>query len=269
MAWGRDLAGERVAITGASSGIGEAVAEAFAAEGCHVALSARRLEKLEEVAGRCRDLGAPSARADRVDVTDPDDVQAWAGTLSGEGLDVVVANAGVGQYGRFLRTDADDLERVVETNLLGVWRTVHALADLLEAARGQAIVVGSMISRVPIPYMSAYHTTKAALRAWTRAVRPELSRRRIALTLVEPGMTRTAFGDHAVPEQGASPGGLSEEVQRGWPPERVAERCLRAARWRPKEVPMTLLGRIGGALASLVPNLAARALEPTMRPEEE
>lgn len=257
-----------MAITGASSGIGAALAEAFGAEKCRVAVSARRRPKLEEVADRARDAGAQRVRVAEVDVTDPADLAAWADDLGAawDGLDVAVANAGVGQYGHVLDLDPGDVTRVVDTDLLGVWRTVRAVGDLLQAAEGQAIVVGSMISYVPTPYMSLYGSIKAGLRAWTQAARPELARRGIDLTLVQPGATRTEFPENALKEPGISYEDLKEAIGRGWPAAKVARRCVKAARRRPKEVDMTLLGRAGRVLGAVAPNLLARLLEPAMRP---
>lgn len=265
-----DLDGSRVAITGASSGIGEACALAFAKRGCRVAVAARRVDRLERVAREAKEAGAAATHVQRVDVTDRGDIEAWADAVEAAfgGLDVVVANAGIGQYGPFLDVPADELERVAATNLTGVWHTVQAFGGPLGDG-GQVQVVGSMIARVPTPYMSTYVATKAALVSWTRSVRPELKRRGIDLTLVLPGATRTEFPDHAVKPDGLSYQELKDAIGRGWSPDRVAEACVDAAETRPKEVPLTGTGRIGWALGSIAPNLMAGALERPMRPDEE
>lgn len=265
-----DLTEARVAITGASSGIGAATAKALAEQGSALAVSARREDRLETVADACRDRGAPEVRVDRVDVTDADAVSAWFDAIDAAwgDLDVVVANAGVGQYGSFLDVDADHLDRVMETNVRGVWRTVRGAAPLLEPVEGHAIVVASVVRHVPIPYMSAYVASKAAVAHWSRAVRPELARRGIDLTLVSPGATQTEFPESALKPEGTGYGELKEMIGSGWSAERVARAITRAARRRPKEVNLTVLGRLGMGLGVLAPNFLARTMEPQMRPPD-
>lgn len=260
-----DLEDLRVAITGASSGIGEACALAYAAEGCRVAVSARRVDRLERVVGDCRQAGAADVHVRGVDVTDPDAVAAWADELAGSGgLDVVVANAGIGQYGPFLDRGIEGTAAVVETNLLGVLRTVHATAPLL-ADGGQVQVVGSMSHALPLPYMSVYAASKAAVTSWTRSVRPELARRGIDLTLLSPGMVRTGFFDRIFDDDPVPPV-VARATDRGVPPGEVAEASVDAARRRPDEVTLTLGGRVLAALARLAPRSFARAVERRLRP---
>lgn len=266
-----DLQGKRVAVTGASAGIGRALAVEYARRGCRLAISARRLERLEATASLCRDAGAADVRIDRVDVTDGDAVEGWADDLGAAwdgGADIVVANAGVGQYGAFLDMDLDDIEQVVQTNVLGTMRTVHAFGPMLEEAEGRAVVVSSMIAWVPFPYMSVYQATKAALRAWTRSVRPELGRRGIDLIAFYPGATDTEFPAAALKEEGLDYRDLKDAVSAGWSPERAARACVRATarRWPPKERKLSVIGRAGMVVGSLMPHLTARAVGAATRP---
>jgi short-subunit dehydrogenase len=264
------LRGTGVAITGASSGIGRAAALAFAREGCRVALAARREEPLEAAARACAARGAPEAWARAVDVADAAQVQAWASEVGKRWqgrCDVLVANAGVGHYGEFLAMLPEHMEQVVQTNLLGVWRTVHAFGPLLEAARGHVIVTGSMAGKVPLPYLSTYCATKSALLGWSRSARPELRRRGVTLTLLEPGMTRTDFGRHALLAQGTKRTGVDEYItSHGQRAEHVGRAAVRAARWKPRELDLTLAGRAGALLAHLAPHLLARSMERLTRP---
>lgn len=266
-----DLTDHRVAITGASSGIGAEAAVAYARWGCRVAVSARRPDRLEATAARCRDAGAAEVRADVVDVTDRAAVEAWADGLGAAwdgGLDVLVANAGVGHYGAFLDLPMDAVEQVVQTNVLGAMRTVHAFGPHLEAARGRCVVVSSMIAWVPFPYMSVYQASKAALVGWTRSVRPELRRRGVDLLLLCPGATATEFPKAALKEEGLDYQDLKDAVGKGWSAERVARALVRATarRWPPKERKLTWLGRAGQVVGTLMPNLVARAVAAGMRP---
>lgn len=260
-----DLSTARVAITGASSGIGAATARAFAEQGASVAICARRRDALEAVADDCRAAGAEAVRVDVVDVTEAGDLDDWAGKLDAwDGLDVVIANAGIGHHGPFLERGIDEAGTVVDTNLTGVLRTVHATGPLLEDG-GQVQVVGSMGHVLPLAYMSVYAATKAALTSWTRSVRPELARRGIDLTLVLPGTVRTGFFD-AIFEDRPTPGVVKAALAQGVDPEAVAEVCVDAARRRPDEVPMSWSGRFLGLLARLAPGAIGRAVERRLRP---
>ena len=265
----RRLRGARVAITGASSGIGAAGALAFAREGCRLALAARDEAALAHVAERARAAGAAEVRTRRVDVALPQDLQAWAEELQATwgALDVAVANAGVGHFGPFLEAEPEHLERLVQTNLLGVWRTAQAMGPLLEAAHGHLLVVGSVAGKIPLPYLAAYCGTKAALLAWSRSVRPELRRRGIALTHLGPGATRTPFAARSLRRPGLERSDLDERIGRGMAPEGVGRAMVRAARWRPKEMDLTLDGRAGVLAAWVAPHLLARGLEWRMRPK--
>lgn len=272
------LHGARVAITGASSGIGAAAAEAFARQGARLALAGRDTAALEQVAQRCRSAGAAEVRVRAVDVTRAADLAAWAAELreAWGALDVAVANAGVGHYGPFATHHADHWEQLVQTNLVGVWRTAQALLPLLARGQGQLIVVGSVAGRVAMPYLSTYCATKAALVAWTRGVRPELALQGIAVTLFAPGSVRTPFARHALRDRAvrgtalAEPGqrrtDLDKAMGRGWTAERVGQAMVRAARRRPREVHLTLQGKAGIWASAVAPHLLARIVEPWMRP---
>jgi short-subunit dehydrogenase len=274
------LAGARVAITGASGGIGEAAALAFAREGARLALAARRREALEQVAERCRAAGSPEVLVQVVDVTIPPEVEAWAAALTEAwgGVEVCVANAGVGHYGTFAAMKEEHLEALVQTNLLGVWRTTQALLPLLAEAKGHVVVVGSIAGRVPLAYLSTYVGTKHALVGWTRSVRPELARMGITITHLAPGATRTGFArnslrrrregspDHAprvVPEQldkGTALVGQSAA--------RVGRAVVHAARWRRREVHLSLAGIAAVWACHVAPLLLARLTEPYLRPRD-
>lgn len=274
------LRGARVAITGASSGIGAAAAEAFAREGCRLALAGRKAEALVEVAERCKAAGAAEVRTAIVDVMRRDDVEAWARELreAWSGVDVAVANAGVGHFGPFADMLPEHQDMVVQTNVLGVWRTAQAFLPLLSQARGHLVVVGSVAGRIPMPYLSTYCATKAALVGWTRSVRPELAREGVALTLFAPGATRTQFARRALRQRGVKGVDLAGEgiiqhrgadrLLAGHTPEQVARALVRAARWRPREVHLTASGIAGVWVAGLAPHLLARIVEPLMRPRK-
>lgn len=244
-------AGLRVAITGASSGIGAATAKLLAARGAGLALCARREDRLQAVAEACTSSGAAKVSATMADVGVLDDVGRFAEharrTLGG--ADVVVANAGFGNFGNTLDLDPRGVETLVRTNVVGVLWTVQAFGPMLEESRGHAIVVGSVVGKLAVPYASVYSGTKWALRGWTRGARPELEARGISLTLVDPGYTRTEFFERRLTTEEKPPW----KKARGMTAEQVGRRILRAIRRRPAEMEMTWGSRIAIPVYRLMP----------------
>lgn len=255
----RSWAELNVAITGASGGIGAAAALALAQRGASLSLCARNEEKLEAVAKDCLKRGARQVIWRRADVGVWRDVSSFA-KASGQGIGdahVVVANAGVGSLGNTLDLDPAEVESLLRTNVTGALWTVQAFGPQLERSRGHAIVVGSVVSKIPIPYSSVYSASKWALRGWTRAARPELESRGIHLTLFDPGYVRTDFFQHRI----HAPGLDAWRPRRGgMTAEKVARRLLRTIRNRRAEVEMTWMSRLGIPAYRLMPIWAPRIM---------
>lgn len=240
-----------VAITGASSGIGAAAALELARRGAALALGARRTSELQKVAAECRRAGAREVLWTRLDVREWKDQAAFASACRDRigPVDVAVANSGYGNIGNTLDMDPHVIEDLYRTNTIGSVWTIRAFGAQLEERRGHAIVVGSVVSKIPTPYSSVYASTKWALRGWTRGARPELESRGIALTLFNPGYVRTDFFKRRAlsgPVAAWDPG-------RGMSAEQVARRLMRAIRRRPAEMEMTALSRFAIPTYRLMP----------------
>lgn len=186
-------------VTGASSGIGEAVAVALAAAGLAVAIAARRGDRLEDLADRIRAAGGTALPLE-LDVTDAEATEAAVALARSElgGLDVLVANAGIGAFGRIEDGDAAAWRTAVETNLLGVMHAVRAaLPGMLEGidrAPGgvrDVVVVSSLASRRSPAGTGVYSATKHGVNAFAAALRDEVADRGLRVTVVEPGLVRT------------------------------------------------------------------------------
>ena len=183
-------------VTGASSGIGAAIARALGALGWSVALGARRTELLQEVAKGVETAGG-RAFAHALDVSDAASIDTFfTATEAALGAaDVLVSNAGVGVPGLIHELSTADLERELRTNLLGpMWITRRALPAMLERNRGDLVYVSSMNVVEPRPFQAGYTAGKAGLEGLAHTLRKDLEGTGVRATIVRPGATRSEFG---------------------------------------------------------------------------
>src|SRR6202049_4763485 len=192
------LKGAVVAITGASSGSGEGSALAFAKKGALLALGARRLDRLNAVAEKCRENGSPDVSVRRLDVGRRAEAQAFvaAALRDFDRLDVLVNNAGVGWMGRLHEMPEEKVDELLATNLHGVVATTRAaLPIMLARRRGVIINVASIVGFRASPYSAVYSATKHAVVGLSHALRGELSGTGAKVCVVYPGVTATEFFD--------------------------------------------------------------------------
>jgi 3-hydroxy acid dehydrogenase / malonic semialdehyde reductase len=180
------LEGKSAIVTGASSGIGAAIARALVAAGARVAVGARRVERLEA-------LGA--AQALELDVTDPGSSSRFvdAALLELGGLDVLINNAGLA-LGRdkYWESSDEDNATVIETNVLGLMRMTRLCVQHIRDG-GHIVNVGSIAGRQAYENAAVYVASKFAVRGFTYALREDLLGRPIRLTLVDPGLVESEF----------------------------------------------------------------------------
>jgi short-subunit dehydrogenase len=205
----RRLTDRRALITGASSGIGRALAVELARHGVNLVLLARREERLAEVARQVSELGRQTVPI-AGDVTDPaarrralDAAQAQLG-----GLDILVNNAGVAAHGRFADADPARLRPIMEVNFFAPVELIREALPLLRAGRQPIVVnIGSILGRRGCPHKSEYSASKFALHGFSEAVRPELERLGIDVLVVAAGPTETEHFDHLLEDRGELPWG--------------------------------------------------------------
>ncbi len=181
------LAGQVAVITGASSGIGLAIARSLADQGARLVLGARSEPRLDEVAAELGD----AAMTIRTDVTDRADVEALiAMAIDRFGrIDILIANAGVYAGGDFAAGDPAEMLALLDTNVGGVVRTVHAaLRYMIPAGRGDIVVTGSVSGHQVIEWEPVYSAAKHAVRALTHGVRRQLTGTGVRIGSVAPGV---------------------------------------------------------------------------------
>jgi short-subunit dehydrogenase len=216
-----ELKGATAVVTGASAGIGEATALAFARRGTRVVLAARRLDRLEELAARIQRHGG-TALAVRCDVGEPEQVAALPVVVREAfgGCDILVNNAGIPGGGDFADLSLGQIEKVVRVNLLGVLYGTRAFWPAMTAqGRGHVVNVASLAGRFATPGASIYTATKHAVVAFSEALNVSSRRHGLLVTAVNP-----AF----VPTEGFPNAGRPSIVT--LTPERVAEAIVKVVR---------------------------------------
>lgn len=188
--------GTRALITGASRGIGAALARELARRGAVLGLAARSVDELEALIAELPGTGHVALECD---VARRDSVEAAIGrfTAHAGGLDLLVANAGITHYEPFVEAPIEAAERMTQVNWMGTVYTVHAgLTPMLEQRRGHVVVVSSGAALRSFPSAGVYGATKAAQRAFAEALRHELHDTGVSLTTIYPGEIATSLHDH-------------------------------------------------------------------------
>lgn len=200
-----------IVITGASSGIGAALARSLAAPGRMLALLGRNAERLESIAAACRAKGATCSIAS-LDVTDTDGLSTFLEGFRREApIDLLVANAGIleGRSADQAVEDGKVARRVLETNLLAAVDIVHlVLPTMRRERRGQIVLVASLASLVPLPDAPAYSASKAGLLSYGLALRDAVAAEGIRVVVACPGFVATAMADKHL---GPRPGEISAD----------------------------------------------------------
>jgi NAD(P)-dependent dehydrogenase (short-subunit alcohol dehydrogenase family) len=213
------LNGKTALITGGNSGIGLATAQAFVREGARVAITGRNQTTLDEAV---RLLGGDvlALRADIVDVAANEQAIRTAGEAFG-GLDIVVANAGIAGLTKLGATTAEQFERIIATNVTGVFFTVQAAQPFLRPG-ASVILIGSVHAVLGMPEWSAYAASKGAIRSMGRVLASELSQQGVRVNTVVPGGTRTPIWERLTQNPNAI-SALEPRIARSTPSGRISE----------------------------------------------
>lgn len=256
-----DLTDKNVLITGASSGIGRALALEFSRAGARVALLARRTERLEEVVSQLKSTGK-DALAFTADVTKEADIAAAVAQVKAKWghLDIVVANAGFGVAGNFERLTDEDYQRQFDINLFGVIRTLRATLPALKESRGVFAAVGSVMGFISMPGQSPYGMSKFAVRAFCQSLRGELAPHGVSVVHIAPGFISTEIrqvnnlGKHLAGNPDPIPARLRLSA------EAAAVQIVRGIARRRREIVITKVGKILVRLVGYCPGLVGWAM---------
>ena len=227
--------GKAVWITGASSGIGEALALQFAAEGAKIVLSARRAPELQRVKQRCMDRGlaASAVLVLPLDVTDHAAMPAALDTIIGThgGLDMLINNAGVSQRSRCVDTDMETYRRLLEIDVLGqIALTKQVLPLMYQQGSGHIAVTSSVAGKIGAPYRTGYCAAKHAVMGFFDALRAEVGQQGIRVTTITPGFIQTNISVHALQGDGSEFGEVDADIAGGMDVTRCAEVIMRGFR---------------------------------------
>lgn len=259
----RKLRGKSIVITGASSGIGAAVARACAAQGMTVVLTARREDRLKQVAAEMEHNDVTPAVI-ACDVNNPvqiDDMMARAREAVGR-IDVVFANAGYGFAGGVVETPDQAIRDIFETNFMGTVWTLRSAARVMreQGGGGHLLICSSAASEISIPRFGYYAATKAAQDSIAGALRAELKAERIHVTSIHPIGTRTGFFDTAQARSQAPGVKLNTPDALMQSADHVARKIVAALRRPRAEVWPAPAVRYALALTTAFPGLGAWAL---------
>ena len=261
--WRRQLAGKRAIVTGASSGVGRAIALELARRGVRVLATGRRAERLAALAEEAAGMGGGPLLYEAGDITSSD-FRRHLIDLANEqlgGLDLIVAAAGSGAIGRFRDASPDTLAGIMDVDFVAPTELVRVALPALRAGHDPAIVlVGSILGYHPLPLHAEYCAAKAAVRSLAGTLRIELAADGIGVLLASLGPTESEFWNHLL--TGRRP---SWSRGRAMPAFRTARIVVRALAWRRHEVLPGWRAKGFAFAARLFPRLIDRAMMRRMR----
>ncbi|XP_011689663.1 PREDICTED: dehydrogenase/reductase SDR family protein 7-like [Wasmannia auropunctata] len=257
------LGNKVVMITGASSGLGEALAHAFYSSGCRVILVSRRKEELERVKSDLLKTHqtVPTYMPivlplDLTDINNMKDEVSKAIMVHGR-IDILINNAGISYRGEVIDTNVDvDIKVMLSNYFSQVALSKIVLPYMIKQQSGHIIGISSVQGKIAIPFRSTYAASKHALQAWYDTARAELSDKNIKFTVVIAGYIKTALSLNALTGSGQTYGIMDKATETGYQPKYVAERILKSVLKQEKEVTIaTFAPKCAIILRTLFPSL--------------
>lgn len=230
-------------ITGASSGIGEALAVEFAAAGARIVLSARRESELERVSGRCTAAGSAgdSILVLPLDVTDHEAMPAAVSRVVSEfgRIDMLINNAGISQRSRCVDTDMSVYRTIMEVDVLGpIAMTKAVLPLMLKQGSGHIAVTSSVAGKIGAPLRTGYCAAKHAMMGFFDALRAETAANGLTVTTITPGYIKTDVSVHALNGDGSEFGQVDSDIANGMDVNECARVIMKGFRKGTPEIPV-------------------------------
>lgn len=223
------MKGQVVWITGASSGIGAALAIEYHGQGASVILSARRKEKLDALASKLKERVAVVP----MDVTQIDEIDTIHTQVVGcfGPIDILVNNAGISQRGTVLETDIQVVRKIMEVNFIGnVAVSKAVLPSMVERKKGTIVVISSLVGKLGTPFRSTYSASKHALHGYYDALRAEVDGENIQITIVCPGYIKTDISLHALHGDGEKHGVMDDNQAQGMDVTKCAKKIYKSVK---------------------------------------
>ncbi len=267
----RQLAGSRMLITGASQGIGRALALAAAKRQARLILAARNQDSLQALADELRRTGADFETV-VADLTRPDDRRRMIDAAVDRfgGLDILINNAGIGATGHFVEASEDRLRKIMEVNFFGLTEITRlAIPVLAQGTKPMIVNISSIAGKRAIPARSEYSASKFAVQGFTEALRAELVRFGIDVLCVSPGLVASNFSQNLLENKAR----VQMDHMRSMTPEAAAELTLRAAEKGKNDIVLTgrakLLYHLNRFFPRLIDRLIARKVRKVFKEEIE
>ena len=256
-----DVGGQRALVTGASSGIGKAIAFELARKGARVVIASRRFEVLETVVKEIKDTfpEAVIPLAIDCDVTNGKDVRKVIDLCTEHygGVDILINNAGIGVYGEFERTSLEDVLSMMEVNFFGPVRFIlEVLPMMREAKKGRIVNISSVAAKYGVPYLGAYSASKAALAALGQSLQAELAGSGISILTVYPGYTQTDFF-----KKEKNVGGADRPDKPYTSPQKVAKAVVAGIESEKQELILSTEGKALVVFQGFIPWIVRREME--------
>ncbi len=252
----RRIAGSRILITGASQGIGRALAVEAARQGGRILAVARSQPLLDQLAKEIRGAGG-ALEPVAADITQAADRQRMVDAARRHfgGLDILINNAGLGATGHFAEAAPDRLRTIMEVNFFGLTEMTRAFLPLLRKGEMPAVVnISSIAGKRGIPARSEYSASKFAVQGFSEALRAELVKDGIDVLVISPGLTQTNFSHNMLERKARMP----VDHMRGMTAEQVATISLRSIEKGRSETTLTFQGKLMVFVSRFLPRLADR-----------
>ena len=254
-------------LTGASSGIGEAMAYAFASKGARLILSSRRASELERVKSNCPEETQENIKTLTVDLADANSLESKAKeaeSFFGQ-IDILINNGGISQRDRIIHTDIEVDRRIMEINYFGsIALSKFVLPGMVNRKQGHHVVITSATGIISTPLRSSYAASKHALHGFYDSLRAEHYDDNIKVTIILPGYVKTNISINALMGDGTQQNLMDNAQDNGLSPEYVANRIIRSIEKDKLEVYIGGLKEVAGIyLKRFLPSLFARVVRKT------